>query len=135
MTAIILLLALSALVGFALETSFSWFAIAASSVGIAVLSSTILQIQGFSPLPGIVFACLTIKQRAYLAGAFRPNGLFEKRGDKEPSQGRDDEIARKNKQKQAKTKVPIAARLSGGRWAARGFDPRERVQHVRCLCP
>jgi hypothetical protein len=103
MTAIILLLALSALVGFVLGTSFSWFAIAASSVGIAVLSSTILQIQGFSSLPGIavVVACLIINQMACLAGAFRrPSGLFEKQADKEPSQGRDDEIARKHQQKQ-----------------------------------
>jgi membrane protein implicated in regulation of membrane protease activity len=66
-TGIILLLALSALIGFALGTSFSWFAIAASSVGIAVLSSMILQIQGFSSLPGIgvVVALLTINQMAY----------------------------------------------------------------------
>jgi transposase len=35
MTAIILLFALSALIGFALGTSFSWLAIAASSIGIA----------------------------------------------------------------------------------------------------
>jgi hypothetical protein len=38
-------------------------------------------------------------QMAYLAGAYR-DGLFEKQGDKEPSQGRDDEIAGKNQQKQ-----------------------------------
>jgi hypothetical protein len=98
MTAIILLLVLSALVGFALGTSFSWFAIAASSVGIAVLSSIILQVQGFSSLPGIavVVACLTTSQMAYLAGVpRRPSGLFEK-ADKEPSQASDGEIACKN---------------------------------------
>ena len=103
MSAVIVLLALSALIGFALGTSLSWLAIAASSIGLAVLSSAVLQIQGFGALPGIavVVACLTINQMAYLAGAFRgPNGLFEKQGDKEPSQGRDDEIARKNQQKQ-----------------------------------
>jgi hypothetical protein len=85
MTAIILLFALSALIGFALGTSFSWLAIAASSIGIALLSSAILQIQGFSWLPGIavVVACLTVNQMAYLAGAVRL-----------------DEIASKNQQKQ-----------------------------------
>jgi membrane protein implicated in regulation of membrane protease activity len=90
-TGIILLLALSALIGFALGTSFSWFAIAASSVGIAVLSSMILQIQGFSSLPGIgvVVALLTINQMAYSL----TSGLFEKQADKEPSQGRDGKIA------------------------------------------
>jgi membrane peptidoglycan carboxypeptidase len=80
MTAIILLLALSALIGFVLGTGFSWFAIAASSIGIAFLSSAILQVQGFSWLPGIavVVACLTVNQMAYLAGAVRrPNGRDE----------------------------------------------------------
>jgi hypothetical protein len=94
MTAIILLLALSALIGFVLGTSFSWFAIAASSIGIAFLSSAILQVQGFSwPwLPGIavVVACLTVNQMAYLAGAVRrPNE-------------RDDEFASNNQQKEQK---------------------------------
>jgi hypothetical protein len=84
MTAVILLLALSALIGFALGTSFSWLAIAASSIVIAVLSSAILQIQGFGALPGIsiVIVCLTVNQMAYLAGAFRrSNGLFQKQAD------------------------------------------------------
>jgi hypothetical protein len=94
---IILLLAVSALIGFALGTSFSWFAIAASSVGTAVLSSMILQIHGFSSLPGIavVVACLTINQMAYLT---RPSWLFEEQADKEPSQDSDSdsEIAYSN---------------------------------------
>jgi len=68
----LILLALSALIGFALGTSFSWLAIAACSIGLAVLSSAILQIQGFGALPGtaIVVACLTVNQMAYLAGVF-----------------------------------------------------------------
>jgi hypothetical protein len=41
MSALVALLALSALIGFALGNSFSWVAIAASSAGIAVLSSAI----------------------------------------------------------------------------------------------
>jgi hypothetical protein len=46
---------------------------AASSTGIAVLASRILQIQGFGALPAIaiVVACLTVIQVAYLAGSFR----------------------------------------------------------------
>jgi hypothetical protein len=69
MTVVIVLLALSALIGFALGTSFSWLAIAASGAGIAALSSMILQTQGFGALPGIalVVACLTVNQMAYLA--------------------------------------------------------------------
>ena len=59
MTAVLLLLTLSALIGFGLGTSFRWPAIVASSAVIAVISSVILQIQGFGTLPGIaiVVAC------------------------------------------------------------------------------
>jgi hypothetical protein len=96
MGAVILLIALSALIGFVLGTSFSWLAIAASSIGIAVLSSAILQIQGFGALPGIaiVVACLTVNQIAYLARAFRRR-LFEKQADKEPGQRRHNDSAGK----------------------------------------
>jgi hypothetical protein len=68
----VILLALSALIGFVFGMSFSWLAIAASSIGLAVLSSVILQLQGFGALPGtaIVVACLTVNQMAYLAGVF-----------------------------------------------------------------
>jgi hypothetical protein len=66
MTVVLLLLALSASIGFGLGTSFSWFAIATFSAGIAVLSSTMLHIQGFGALPGIaiVVACLIVSQMA-----------------------------------------------------------------------
>jgi hypothetical protein len=103
MTVVIVLLALSTLIGFALGTSFSWLAIAASSAGIAVLSSEILQIQGFGALPGIalVVACLTVHQMAYLAGVFgRSSGLFQKQTDKEPGQCRNNDIAGKPHQQQ-----------------------------------
>ena len=96
MTALIVLLALSALIGFAIGTSFSWLAIAASSAGIAVLSSAILQIHGFGALPGIaiVVSCLTVNQMAYLAGAFlRSKGLSQKQADKEPGQRRNNNVA------------------------------------------
>ena len=101
MTAVIVLVALSALVGFALGTSFSWLAIAASSTGIAVVSSAILQIQGFGAVPGIavVVACLTTNQMAYLAGA-RSSGLFQKEADEEPSQRRYKDVAGKPHQQQ-----------------------------------
>jgi hypothetical protein len=68
MTVVIILLALSALIGFALGASFSWPAISTFSAGIAVLSSAILHIQGFGAIPGIaiVVACLTVNQLAYV---------------------------------------------------------------------
>jgi hypothetical protein len=77
----VILLALSALIGFVFGMSFSWRAIAASSIGLAVLSSAILQIQGFGALPGtaIVVACLTVSQMAYLVGVFyRSRGTIPK---------------------------------------------------------
>jgi hypothetical protein len=58
MSTLVVLLALSALIGFALGNSFSWVSIAASSAGIAVLSSAILQTQGFGALPGIASSSL-----------------------------------------------------------------------------
>jgi hypothetical protein len=53
MSAVIILLALSAVTGFALGCSSSWFAVLISSVVLSVLSSAALQIQGFGALPGI----------------------------------------------------------------------------------
>jgi hypothetical protein len=47
MNAVIVLLALSALIGFALGASFSWFAIMISGVVLAAISAAALQIQGF----------------------------------------------------------------------------------------
>jgi len=51
MTVVIVLLALSALIGFALGTSFSWLAIAASSAGIAVLCCKSRALAPFQELP------------------------------------------------------------------------------------
>ena len=69
MNAVIVLLALSAVTGFALR-SFSWFAIGISGLVLAVVSSAALHILGFSAVPGIaiVVACLTSNQIAYLTG-------------------------------------------------------------------
>ena len=95
MAVVLLLLALSALIGFGLGTSFRWPAIVASSVAIAVLSSAILQIQGVGALPGIaiVVACLTVSQMAYLgAASLRQDLLFQQQAHKEPSQGRNEDI-------------------------------------------
>ena len=94
MTVVLLLLALSALIGFGVGTLFRWPAIATSSVGIAVLSSAALQIQGFGALPGIaiVIACLTISQMGYLAASFRRGRLFQEQAHKEPSQDRKGDI-------------------------------------------
>jgi hypothetical protein len=100
MTVVIVLLTLSALIGFALGASFSWPAIATFSAGIAVLSSTILHIQGFGALPGIamVVACLIVSQMAYLAAFLRPGRLLEEQADKEPSQCRNEDIGYEEQQ-------------------------------------
>jgi hypothetical protein len=100
MTVVLLLLALSALIGFGLGTWLRWPAIAASSVGIAVLSSAILQIEGFSALPGIaiVVACLTVSQMGYVAAFLRPGRLFQEHAHKEPSPGPNKDIGRNDQE-------------------------------------
>ena len=95
MTVVLLLFALSALIGFGLGTSFRWPAIVAFSVALAVLSSAILQIQGVGALPGIaiVVACLTVSQMGYLAAvSLRQDLLFQQQAHKEPSQSRKEDI-------------------------------------------
>jgi hypothetical protein len=67
MGAALILLTLSALIGFGLGR-FSWRAIATASVVLALLSAFVLQMQGFGTLPGIaiIVVCLTVSQAAYL---------------------------------------------------------------------
>jgi hypothetical protein len=90
MSAVIILLALSAVIGFALGCSLSWFAVLISGVVLAVLTSAVLQIQGFGALPGIavVAACLSVNQVAYLVGVslvrHRSDTPLRKRADDEP---------------------------------------------------
>jgi hypothetical protein len=103
MSAVTALFALSALIGFALVRSFSWPAIAAASVGLAVLSSVRLQIQGFGAVSGIaiVVICLTLSQVAYLAAVWtRHKHLFDKKAHKEPCDGRDNDVGRKRYEQQ-----------------------------------
>jgi hypothetical protein len=75
LTAAFGLLALSAATGLAVGTSFSWFAILISSIGLAVLSAAVLQIGGFGALSGIaiIVACLTVNQLAYFLGVTLAN--------------------------------------------------------------
>jgi hypothetical protein len=88
--------ALAALIGFILGKSFSWPAIAAFSIGLAVLSAVMLQRQGFGARSGIAFgvAFLSLSQIAYLGGSCaRHRVLIEKEADKEPRDRRDNGIA------------------------------------------
>jgi hypothetical protein len=68
MSAAFILLVLSAATGLVLGTSFSWPAIVASGIGLAILSAAVLQITGFGALFGIaiIVACLTVNQLAYV---------------------------------------------------------------------
>ena len=103
MSAALIVLALSAVIGLALGMLFSWPAIAASSVGIAVLSSAILQIQSVGALPGIaiVVACLVVSQMGYLAAAsLRGDRLFQAEAHKEPSPGPNKDIGRNDQEHQ-----------------------------------
>jgi hypothetical protein len=116
MNTVFILLTLSALIGFALGKSFSWPAAAAASIGIALLSSVTLQIQGFGAVSGIatVVTCLTLSQIAYLGGGWtRHKHLFDKRADEEPRGRRDDDVGHKRQGQQR----PISVRLNGHRSA------------------
>src|ERR1035438_8763154 len=70
MNAIFILLAASAIVGLILGFYFSWVAILASGLVLAILSATVLQHLAFGSLPGIaiIVGCLSVNQMAYLVG-------------------------------------------------------------------
>jgi tetrahydromethanopterin S-methyltransferase subunit D len=70
MNAAFILLALSAATGFAIGTSFSWFAILISSTALAAVSAAVPQIAGFDALSGIaiIATCLAVHQFAYVMG-------------------------------------------------------------------
>jgi hypothetical protein len=61
---------LSAATGFAIGTSFSWFAILISGTALAALSAAVLQIAGFEALSGIaiIAICSAVHQFAYVMG-------------------------------------------------------------------
>jgi hypothetical protein len=105
MTAVMVLLALSLMIGFALG-HFSWRAIAASSLALAVVAAVVLHLQEFGPLAGItiIVACLTINQTAYLAGVWfvdrRSGGLVQKQANNCPRQRRNESVGHKHKQEQ-----------------------------------
>jgi hypothetical protein len=106
MSAVLTLLALSALIGFALGNSLSWIAILISGAVLAIVSAAALRIQGFDALFGIAIigACLTVNQTAYLAGGFfahrRSEGLFEKQPTRNQANARDGDIAGERHQQQ-----------------------------------
>jgi hypothetical protein len=110
MTAVIVLLALGALIGFALGR-FSWRAIALSSLALAVLASVVLHRQGIGPLAGIaiIVACLTINQTAYLAGVwFVDRRSVQKQADNHPRQRRNEGIGPKDQQEQRSPSATVS---------------------------
>jgi hypothetical protein len=70
MNAILVLLAVSAIVGLILGFYFSWMTILASGLILAIVSAAVLQQQGYSFFAGIaiIVFCLTVNQVAYLVG-------------------------------------------------------------------
>ena len=83
MNAILVLLAVSSLLGLVLGFYFSWLAIGVLGLALAFLSAVVLQHEGFGSLAGIaiIVACLTVNQLAYLIGArgrLLPRGPFNK---------------------------------------------------------
>jgi hypothetical protein len=79
MSAILILLTVSSLLGLVLGFYFSWLAIGMSGLVLAFLSAVVLRHQGFGSLTGIaiIVACLTANQVAHLIGV-----TLTKRGDR-----------------------------------------------------
>jgi hypothetical protein len=73
MSAVFILVALSAAMGFTLSALTWWPPVIASGVMLAALSAMVLQIEGFSDIPGIaiITVCLTMSQVAYPIGLVR----------------------------------------------------------------
>jgi hypothetical protein len=92
MGAVLLLLVLSACLGFAVGTAFAWFAILVSGAMLAMLSAIFLKIAGFGPVAGIgiITACLVVNQAAYLLGLMRRGSLDHEQADQKPREDRDD---------------------------------------------
>jgi hypothetical protein len=96
MSAALTLLALSAATGLVLGASFSWPAIVASGIGLAILSAAVLQITGFGALLGIaiIVACLTVNQLAYVMGVVLANrGSEGVNKSREPRENRSEGLA------------------------------------------
>jgi hypothetical protein len=106
MSVIVTLLTLSALIGFALGSSFSCYALAASGIAVAFLSAAVLHVHGAGALSGIaiVAVCLTVNQAAYLGSVLfahrRLAGLFNKQADKEPGRRRNKYVGRQQQRQQ-----------------------------------
>jgi hypothetical protein len=111
MSAVAILLTLSAIIGFALGRSLSWLAVGIAGFLLAVLSSAVLHKQGFGALSGIaiIVACLTINQVSYLASLLgvgrHSQEPIQKHADNKPSRRRNDYVGDEQQQQQRSTTV------------------------------
>jgi hypothetical protein len=123
---VLVLAAVSILVGVVLGFYFSWVAVLVSGIGLAIVSAAVLQKEGFGFLAGIsiIVSCLSLNQIAYLFGVTmaqcgtkeRIAALSHERHD-DPRESTHEHIGREYKrQEQAPPEiVPRSARrLSGG---------------------
>jgi hypothetical protein len=103
MSAILILVALSALSGFAGGRYFSWPSPVMTGAVLAPLAAVVLQRQDFTALPGIsvIVACLVINQAAYVVAIWLKNrNYLPQQSDDVPHSGRKDRIDRKHKRDQ-----------------------------------
>jgi hypothetical protein len=91
MISILILIALSALAGFAAGSFFRWSALVVTGAWLAPLAAFALQRQDFTATSGIsiIVACLAINQAAYVIATWL-NGGQGGNGDHLPQQGLDD---------------------------------------------
>jgi hypothetical protein len=103
MIAVLILLALSAAIGFVLGSALTWYSILMSGAILAIVSAAALHGAGVGAVAGIgiIVACLIVNQAAYLIGLMRRDSLVHEQADDEPREGRDDDIPREDKPNQA----------------------------------
>jgi len=104
MSAVLILVALSALSGFAGGSYFSWPSLVMTGAVLAPLAAVVLQRQDFTALPGIsiIIGCLVVNQAAYVVAIWLKNRdyLPQQRSDDVPHNGRNDRIDREHKRHQ-----------------------------------
>jgi|HubBroStandDraft_6_1064221.scaffolds.fasta_scaffold2159819_1 hypothetical protein len=83
MIAIVMLLALSAAVGFVVGIGLPWSAILISGTVLTILSAIVLHSAGFGTVAGIeiIAACLIVNQAAYLLGLMRRDSLVHEKAE------------------------------------------------------
>jgi hypothetical protein len=103
-SSILILIALSALSGFAAGSYFSWPSLVVIAAVLTPFAAVVLQRQDFTALPGIsmITACLAISQAGFVIAIWFKNRVHlpQERFDNIPPDGRNDDVDRQHKRHQ-----------------------------------